>query len=192
MLPFSSAEFLRARGKTYSRYMPAEKVGEMEALADEYLEYSGYPAVVLSEGARLKLKVLQELYESVMQCDIVERLGVRRASSVRAFMGAALGSACRRVSVRSISRWLESEGITVGRQTAINYLDGAESVCLPYLPCLPLFKEAEGEEGEPQTVRPGLGVPFAGRGSCTSTQARSIEPSSPSRRVRNGLCRNFR
>lgn len=130
VLPFSFKEFLRARGIEHSSVMPPDREGEVAASCEEYLEFGGYPNVVLSEERHLKLRVLQELYESVIQRDIIEKQRVRRTSLLRAFMSAVLGSVCRPLSVRSITRWLESEGLKVGRQTAINYLDGAENVFL--------------------------------------------------------------
>ena len=57
VLPFSFQEFLRSKGSDYSRYMPPGKTGEIASLADEFIEYGGYPAVVLSEGRDLKLRV---------------------------------------------------------------------------------------------------------------------------------------
>jgi len=130
VLPFSFREFLASKGTDYSSYMPPSKTGEIASLAEEFVEHGGYPAVVLSEGRELKLRVLQELYESVIQRDMIEREGVRRSALLRAFMNAVLGSACRPLSVRSITRWLGSEGLKMGKQTAINYLDSAESVFL--------------------------------------------------------------
>ena len=128
VLPFSFAEFLRARGLEPEGYLSPEKAGAVAAHADEYVAYGGYPTVVLAEGAPLKLRILQELFDTVVQRDLIERLKVRSQSQLRAFMAAVLGSACRPLSVRSISRWLETEGLKVGRQTALNYLDGAEDV----------------------------------------------------------------
>ncbi len=128
VLPFSFAESLRARGTEAGGYMTPEKVGAVASLADEYVEYGGYPAVVLAEGAQLKLRIIQELFDTVIQRDMIERLRVRTPSALRAFVAAVLGSACRPLSARSISRWLAGEGLKVGRQTALSYLDGAEDV----------------------------------------------------------------
>jgi predicted AAA+ superfamily ATPase len=128
VLPFSFGEFLRARRVEREETVVPERVGTMASLADEYVEYGGYPAVVLAEGGVLKLRVLQELFDTVVQRDLIEKLRVRRPSLLRAFVIAVLGSASRPLSVRSIARWFESQGLKVATQTALNYLDGAEGV----------------------------------------------------------------
>lgn len=128
VLPFSFAEFLRAKRAEYSPYMPPGRAGEIASLADEFVGLGGYPTVVLTDDKNLKLRIIQELYESVIQRDMVDRLGIRKRAVMKAFMNAALGSACRPLSVQTITRWLSSQGLELGKQTAINYLDGAEAV----------------------------------------------------------------
>ncbi|MDG7014038.1 MAG: ATP-binding protein [Nitrososphaerota archaeon] len=83
---------------------------------------------MLADGAQLKTRILQELLDTVIQRDMIERLKARKPSMLRTFVAAALGSACHPLSARSISRWLAGEGLKVGRQTALSYLDGAEDV----------------------------------------------------------------
>ena len=128
VLPFSFVEVLRSKGIGLERDLPPERAGEVASLADEYVEYGGYPMVVLAEGRQLKQRILQELFDTVVQRDMLELLKARNPSLMRAFVLALLGSACRPLSIRSVSRWLESEGLKMAPQTAINYLEGAESV----------------------------------------------------------------
>ena len=130
VLPFSFPEFLRARGVGREGTMAPGGAGEVASLADEYIGYGGYPAVVLAEGVQLKMRILQELFDTVVQRDMIERLRVRSPSLLRALMVAVLGSACRPLSVRSTARWLEAQGLKVAKQTVLNYLDGAEAVFL--------------------------------------------------------------
>ncbi|MDG6929059.1 MAG: ATP-binding protein, partial [Nitrososphaerota archaeon] len=130
VLPFSFAEFLKAKGFEPEGYMPPDRAGAAASFADEYVTYGGYPSVVLAEGDQLKQRMLQELFDTVIQRDMIERLKVRSPSTLRAFVAAVLGSACRPLSARSVSRWLETEGLKVGKQTALTYLDGAEDVFL--------------------------------------------------------------
>jgi len=128
VFPFSFGEFLRAKSFGIEGRVPPERAGMAAALFDEYVEYGGFPAVVLSEGTQLKMRVLQELFDAVLQRDMLERLRVRNPPALRAFVAAVLGSAARPLSSRSIARWLETEGLRVGRQAALNYLEGAEEV----------------------------------------------------------------
>jgi hypothetical protein len=130
VLPFSFREVLNANGITYEKYLNSQKIGEIMGEFDEFLKYGGYPQVVLEKNTKLKIKILGELLETVMQHDILERRGIRKSKLLKAFINAAIGSSCRQISYVSLSNWLTSNGLSMTKQTAINYLSYAEEVFL--------------------------------------------------------------
>lgn len=130
VLPFSFEEVLDANDMTYGKYFDSLKIGELTRKFDEFLKYGGYPQVVLEKNIKLKTKILGELLETVMQRDILEKRHIRNSRPLRAFINAAIGSACRQISYVSLSNWLNSNGLSMARQTAINYLSYAEEVFL--------------------------------------------------------------
>jgi len=72
--PVSFFEFLEYR--TAYRYQPdydvlfSQMPGRCLELLNEYLNFGGYPAVVLAETMQKKLRVIQEIYESYLDRDI--------------------------------------------------------------------------------------------------------------------------
>ncbi|MGC8516481.1 MAG: ATP-binding protein [Candidatus Acidifodinimicrobium sp.] len=130
ILPFSFSEVLKANEIAFNKYPNSEKIGKIMEKFDEFLRYGGYPQVVLEKNAKLKTKILEELLETVMQRDIIERKHVKNVRLLKAFMSAAIGSACRPISYISLSNWLTSNMLRVSKQTAINYISYAEEVFL--------------------------------------------------------------
>lgn len=130
VLPFSFKEVLYANNITYERYPTSSKIGELTRKFDEFLKYGGYPQVVLEANPQLKVKILGELLETVIQRDILEKNHIRNSKPLKAFINAAIGSACRQISYVSLSNWLSSNGLSISKQTAINYLSYAEQVFL--------------------------------------------------------------
>ena len=130
VLPFSFRESLSANNITYGKYLDSQKIGEIREKFDEFMKYGGYPQVVLEKNTKLITKILGELLETVMQHDILEKRHIRNSKLLKAFINAAIGSACRQISYISLSNWLTSNGLSMTRQTAINYLSYAEEVFL--------------------------------------------------------------
>ncbi|MDG6950087.1 MAG: ATP-binding protein [Nitrososphaerota archaeon] len=135
VLPFSFSEFLSAKRFKPQEFMGPEKAGQVLALCDEFLKFGGYPAVVTSREEGTKLRVLQEIYSSVVQRDIAERLSVRGRAVLGEFVNALIAGACRPFSASAAAKWFGSLGVKLSRQTALNYARAAESVFLVfYLP----------------------------------------------------------
>ncbi|MGC8633035.1 MAG: AAA family ATPase, partial [Thermoprotei archaeon] len=70
LLPFSFREFLRAKGVEDEGYMTKDREAVIRGLLAEYMEYGGFPDVVLSEN---KLKILREYLDLILFRDFVDR-----------------------------------------------------------------------------------------------------------------------
>jgi predicted AAA+ superfamily ATPase len=156
ILPFSFREFLAAKGVEYKEYMPPQKVAALEHLFDEYVSYGGYPSVVLSADINQKIAILHEIFDTVIQRDIIEKYRIRQFSAFKIFINSLLGSVGRQFSLRKMTNWLVSQGIDIGRQTALNYLEAAEDVFFLYR--LPPFTKRARE----RLVNPKLYVVDSG------------------------------
>ncbi|MEM0117997.1 MAG: ATP-binding protein [Conexivisphaerales archaeon] len=132
ILPFSFSEFLSAKGVRYSQYMPPHQEAAIASSFDEYIAYGGYPSVVLSSNNDQRLLILQEIFETVIQRDIIEKYRIKNTSIFKLFINSLLGSVGRQFSIRKMTNWLESQGVKVGRQTLLNYLEAAEDAFLLY------------------------------------------------------------
>jgi predicted AAA+ superfamily ATPase len=58
--------------------MPPHEEGAIASLFDEYVSFGGYPPVVLSTDAEQKLQMLHEIFDTVIQRDMMERHRIRR------------------------------------------------------------------------------------------------------------------
>ena len=130
VLPFSFREILRVKKLSAEEYMKPDKIaGVTDALA-EYLEFGGYPEIVKNSDPALKLMLLQDLYATVIQRDLVEIQAIRKASVFRVFINSLIGSTCRDVSLPALVDWFEAQGNQISGMTAFRYLNYAQSVYL--------------------------------------------------------------
>ena len=99
VLPFSFRECLNFKHLSVEDYMKPDRVAEVTAALSEYLEFGGYPEVVKTGDPQMKLRLIQDLYSTVVQRDLVERHQIRKAQVFRAFINSLIGSTCRDVSI---------------------------------------------------------------------------------------------
>ena len=130
VLPFSFREYLRVKELSVEEYMKPDKRAEVTDALSEYLEFGGYPEIVKNSDPALKLTLLQELYSTVIQRDLVERQAIRKASVFRVFINSLIGSTCRAVSLPALVDWFEAQGNKISSMTAFRYLNYAQSVYL--------------------------------------------------------------
>ena len=130
VLPFSFREYLRVKELSVEEYMKPDKRAEVTDALSEYLEFGGYPEIVKNSDPALKLTLLQELYSTVIQRDLVERQAIRKASVFRVFINSLIGSTCRDVSLPALVDWFEAQGNKISSMTAFRYLNYAQSVYL--------------------------------------------------------------
>ena len=131
VMPFSFAEFLMARKFTgYSGHMKVQDSGNLVLLLEQYLKYGGYPAIVTESSTNTKMQIIQELYETMIQRDIIEKNKIRKTEVLRVFLNAALGSACRELSISAMLEWFKAKSTPISKQTASDYISFAEDVFL--------------------------------------------------------------
>ena len=130
VLPFSFREYLRVKELSVEEYMKPDKRAEVTDALSEYLEFGGYPEIVKNSDPALKLTLLQELYSTVIQRDLVERQAIRKASVFRVFINSLIGLTCRDVSLPALVDWFEAQGNKISSMTAFRYLNYAQSVYL--------------------------------------------------------------
>jgi predicted AAA+ superfamily ATPase len=82
--PLSFREFLLFKGlpTDFREALGARR--RVESALREYLEFGGFPQVVLTEDTALRLELLRELFEGIVLRDIAYRHGFRELRTVRA------------------------------------------------------------------------------------------------------------
>lgn len=123
MLPFSFREFLRAKGIEVGRYLSTREEAVVKTLLREYLEFGGFPEVVLIEDTYLKRKTLSEYVDVMLYRDVVERHGVKNLKAVRLFLKLLITSFAKEFSVNRTARYMKGIGVDVSKNTLYSYFD---------------------------------------------------------------------
>ncbi len=163
VLPFSFREYCSVKKISYAKRMRMDDAGSLVSAFKEYLEYGGYPLAVEAATPELKMLILRELYETVLQRDLIEKYRIRKSAVLKSFINSVLGSACRAVSPSAMSEWFGSQGIMLSEQTALNYFNYAQSIFLLF------FLYPYSRKPKQRNTRPRLYLPDSGLLSLTST-----------------------
>ncbi|MCD6381687.1 MAG: ATP-binding protein [Candidatus Aenigmarchaeota archaeon] len=123
LLPFSFREFLVAKGINVEKYMTREKESKIKKLLFEYLEFGGFPDVVLNEE---KTKILKEYSDLILFRDFIERHKVRYVEFARFLHTFILQNFSNEVSVNSIFNKIKSLGVKVSKNSLYSYLSKLE------------------------------------------------------------------
>ncbi|NJE45879.1 ATP-binding protein [Thermococcus sp. GR7] len=123
MLPFSFREFLRVKGIEVGRYLSTREEAVVKTLLREYLEFGGFPEVVLIEDTYLKRKTLSEYVDVMLYRDVVERHGVKNLKAVRLFLKLLITSFAKEFSVNRTARYMKGIGVDVSKNTLYSYFD---------------------------------------------------------------------
>lgn len=147
--PFSFREFLRAvdcEPKADVRLIGAAECSTIEAGFEAYLRWGGFPEIKTTETDREKVELLQNYVDVVLLRDVAERHGVGNLTALRAFVRQLLRSPAQLFSVNKAYRDFRSRGISVSKETLLDYLAYLEDAFLVFT--LPL---AVGSERRRQT-----------------------------------------
>ncbi len=123
MLPFSFREFLNARGVSAGKHLSTRKEAMIKGLLKEYLEFGGFPEVVLIEDKYLKRKTLSEYVDVMLYRDVVERHGIKNLKAVRLFLKLLITSFAKEFSVNRTARYMKGIGVDVSKNTLYSYFD---------------------------------------------------------------------
>ena len=133
ILPFSFKEFLLAKGlvpndlSIYGRDRYKIKKYFME-----YLEFGGFPEVVLEENKDIRIRILQEYLDVMIYRDVVERYSVRNLSLLRYVIKYLLTNVSTHFSISSLYRAVKSRYST-SKATLNDYISYLEDVMLVFL-----------------------------------------------------------
>ena len=120
VFPLNFREFLTFKGLSTETKVLLGRKRKVEGLLREYLEFGGFPQVVLMEDESLKNELLREFFEGIILRDIVYRHGFRDARAVRIVAELAMS---RFSSLISVSRLRNEIAGIVGRKVSPNFVD---------------------------------------------------------------------
>jgi len=120
IFPFSFREILRARGVEVDKYISSSVEAQISKELRFYLEYGGFPEVVLKSE---KEKILREYVHVMLYRDIIERYKLKNLSVVRMFFKMVFTGFARSFSVNRIANYMQSLGLKTSKNSLYNYLE---------------------------------------------------------------------
>lgn len=121
VLPLSFREFLRFKGIELEKHFEysERKLGLLKKMLSEYVEYGGFPEVVLEDSILKKKKIVQEYFKTIISRDIAERHGIKKLYLLNDFLRLLINT--KEFSMNKSVNILRSQEKKVGKGTIINY-----------------------------------------------------------------------
>lgn len=116
LYPLSFKEFLGFKGQNIE-LIPE---GKILSFLREYLEFGGFPEVVLTETGK-KYLLIEEYYQTFLTRDIFERYNLRQKQAMRDIIRLLLNSTY--FTIGKITNTLKSSGYKIGKGTVSEYIN---------------------------------------------------------------------
>ncbi len=93
---------------------------------NEYLNFGGFPEVVLEPSERKKKSLVQDYFRTIIALDICERYHIKNISLIHDYIKLVLNQTYH--STNKTYNTLRSQGISVGKETLLNYTGYLEEI----------------------------------------------------------------
>jgi len=125
IFPLSFKEFLRFKNIELEKNFEysERKLSEVKRALSEYVEYGGFPEIVLEDSILQKKRIIQEYFKTIISRDIAERHKIKKIYLLHDFLRLLLNTT--HFSVNKSVKVLHSQGKKVGKETLINYTNYA-------------------------------------------------------------------
>ncbi|MBM4250025.1 MAG: ATP-binding protein, partial [Euryarchaeota archaeon] len=132
VLPFSFLEFLHAKGLTVDERTPySTRRHAVAGRLDEFMEFGGYPEVVLAGDRDTKVRILREYFNTMMIRDLIERYHIRNTVLLKEMAIHLISNLSCQFSISGYQRSVrERHGIS--KKTVQNFLSHFEDVRLVF------------------------------------------------------------
>ena len=121
LLPFSFKEFLSAKNEYPSLVSSFTDIGLLKRHLSEYLDFGGYPEVVL--GKQEIEKLISEYRDMIFLKDFVEREKIKSIDVGRFIFSFVTQAFSSELSSRNVLNALKRAGIPFGRNTLYGYIE---------------------------------------------------------------------
>lgn len=125
LLPFSFREYLKAKGLKPEKYMSRDASARIKHYLREYMEFGGFPEVVLSKD-REKIKILKEYADLILFRDFIERHQIKNVELARVLHSFTIQNFSNEISVNALFNRVKSMGVRVSKNTVYDYLSKLE------------------------------------------------------------------
>jgi hypothetical protein len=128
--PFSFAEFLRSREIRYEGKELYSKPGEFNSYVSEYMDFGGFPEVVVAGSQEEKIRILKSYYDAIIYRDIIDRYKIKDTDMLSVALRYAIGSYSKHFSASKMHNYFASNRMKISKKTLNEMAKYAESVFL--------------------------------------------------------------
>lgn len=123
LYPLTFKEFLRFKGEELQKnYQYTSQRFKLKKLLDEYIEWGGFPEVVLEKEPKLKKKILIEYYNLLVYRDLVERYSISNPILLKEIIKFLATNICSYFSINAYYKTIK-DSIPVSRETIAQYIN---------------------------------------------------------------------
>lgn len=131
--PFSFKEFLRAKNLTIKDEVQMKsRRAEIRHYLREYVEWGGFPEIVLEDDEEMKRELLRFYSDSILYRDVVKRSGIKKSDKIEQMKNYLLTNVSNLLNYNRIAAHL-----AISPDTAASYLHALEEAY--YIFSVPLF-----------------------------------------------------
>ncbi|MEK6893683.1 MAG: ATP-binding protein [Nanoarchaeota archaeon] len=134
LLPFSFNEFLKMKKyKDNINLLDSKEKSILLSLLEEYLEFGGFPEIILEQDKEKKLKIINEYFSLIVYRDIIERYKLKNTLLVKWIIKALSSSFSNEFSVNKLFLTLKSQGFRVSKNTLYSYVSILEDSLFSFM-----------------------------------------------------------
>jgi predicted AAA+ superfamily ATPase len=128
IFPFSFQEMIRARNLNMEGREFYKNIPTLKRCAKEYIEYGGFPEVLITLDLASKKRIIFSYYESIIFRDIVERYRIGDVGQLRVVLSYIMNSYSSNISVSNLYNFMKTINMEIGKNTISKFLEYAASV----------------------------------------------------------------
>ena len=122
VFPLSFGEYLDFKGIEIKHYSTETEARMLHAL-DEYLQWGGFPEVVMEKDKPLKLKILQEYADLILYKDLIEQYGIKNQYLLKYLLKHFMTNPSSLASVNKLYNDLKSQGVSLSKSSLYEYIE---------------------------------------------------------------------
>lgn len=128
IFPFSFQEMIKARNLNFEGREFYKNIPTLKKYVKEYIEYGGFPEVLITPDLVSKKRIIFSYYESIIFKDIVERYRIGDVGQLKIVLSYIMNSYSSNLSVSNLYNFMKTINMEIGKNTISKFLEYAASV----------------------------------------------------------------
>ena len=129
--PLSFAEYLSFNKVSFNiSHLSTKEKSKLLFFVKDYLNYGGFPEVVLESDKLIKVRILKDLIDLTIYRDLIDRFSIRNTSMVKFLIHFLIQNSTKQISIHKIFNHFKSQGLKIDKNTLYEYFSMLEDVSL--------------------------------------------------------------